>query len=102
MYGITIVLDEYELLASIKDLQVIQNLTEAKIEIYQTIRRVLMQEGFECIHDGFYRNNDENMLSVTKAMSALRSHIGDTLCIKSVHVFKVSQWSDFTSFINQI
>jgi virulence-associated protein VapD len=67
-------------------------------QAYREIDTVLRRYGYERIQQSVFMNPDDDLVSVTQAMTALKALPWFSSCVKDIRAFRVENWSDFTSF----
>ena len=66
-------------------------------QAYADIGSVMGEFGFKRVQGSLYVNSDEDMTSVFKVMTTLRSLPWFVISVSDIRAFRVEQWSDFTS-----
>lgn len=89
MYGITLELNT-------QDLQMFYSYTEQ--QAYAEIAEILSQYGFDSMGRAFISQSD-NVADLFTAVSALREVSWFSSSVRTLHSFKIEQWSDLTKFV---
>lgn len=68
-------------------------------QAYSDIANTLSGFGFTRIQYSVYHTPNEDLANLFNAMQTLKALGWIRHCVKRIHVFRVEQWSDFTSFM---
>lgn len=74
---------------------------ESYTNAYNEIRNILANHDFYWIQGSTYASEENNLLTVTKAMTDLKSRQWFCLSVRDIRAFKIEDWSDFTSFFRE-
>jgi virulence-associated protein VapD len=69
-------------------------------QAYREIDSVMGRYGYRRIQQSVFMNPEDDLMSVTKTMTALKALPWFSSCVKDIRAFRVENWSDFTSFFS--
>lgn len=84
MYGINIIFEE-----------------ETSVSDVERVETLLKESGFLPISGGLYVCPGDGLVNGFRVTERLKKESGLTVCIRSMHIFRVEDLSDLTSFVKE-
>ena len=67
-------------------------------QAYRDIEKALKPYGFVRVQQSVFVTEDDDLVAVTYAMTALKALGWFSSCVKDVRAFRVENWSNFSAF----
>lgn len=69
---------------------------------YFEIKKILKKYGFQWIQGSTYASKENDLLKITQVITALKSVDWFVRSVRDIRVFKMEDYSDFTSFFRSV